>query len=275
MVKIKILLENYSVSEKFETKHGLSIFIEHSGKNILLDVGPDAKFANNAAKMNVDLKKVDYLFLSHNHDDHTGGINDFMKINSTASIYLMDNIDNEYYSKRMFFKTPIGLKLNKEYRSRVTQLAGDMNIDKKIFFLKNTVSRYQKPTLNKKLFKKENGRVVHDTFDHEGILVLDDAKELVIFNSCSHNGILNTIQTIKSKLPNRKIRSYVGGLHLFNPVTSAGETTEYMDDLSGELKELPVIIYTGHCTGRPAMNYMKEKLNDQLREIRTGMELSV
>ena len=44
MLKIKILLENFSVNDKYKTKHGLSVIIEYHGKMILLDVGPDKKF---------------------------------------------------------------------------------------------------------------------------------------------------------------------------------------------------------------------------------------
>jgi len=276
MIKISILLENHSVDTRYEIKHGLSVLIDHNGNTVLLDVGPDTKFADNAVKMNKDLKKVKHLFLSHNHNDHTGGINRFIEINDTAPIYLMDNMDNNYYLKLLFFYKSIGLKLYERNRSRIIQVTKDIIMDNKIFFLQNTFSEYRKPLINKKLYKKENKKIVNDTFDHEGILVLEDNNELVIFNSCSHNGLLNAIETVKAKIPNKKIRSYVGGLHLFSPRIMRGkEYHKYLDDLINRLERLETTIYTGHCTGKYALDYMKDKLGEKIREINTGMVLNV
>ena len=275
-MKINILLENNTIDTQYKTKHGLSILIDYNGKTILLDTGPDTKFAENAAKMNMDLKKVNYLFLSHNHNDHTGGINRFIEINDTAPIYLMDDIDNNYYLKLLFFYKSIGLKLHEQNRSRIIQVSDDLIIDDTIFFLRNSVATYKKPIINKRLFKNNGGRIINDTFDHEGILALEDNDELVIFNSCSHNGILNAIETVQAKIPNKRIRSYVGGLHLFSPRILRGrEYTGYLDSLINELKGLDITVYTGHCTGKFALDYMKEKLGNMIQEINTGMVLNV
>ena len=276
MIKINVLLENNSIDPQYKTKHGLSLLINFNGDNILLDVGPDNNFAKNAKIKNINLKDVHYLFLSHNHYDHTGGIKKFIKMNNTANIYLMDNIDRKYYKKFLCFYKYIGIKLSKGNKPRITQVTEDLIIDNKIYFIHNISSEYEKPIYNKKLFKKDNNKIVHDTFDHEGILVLEDNNELVIFNSCSHNGILNAIETVKVKIPNKKIRSYVGGLHLFNPPKdNSDEYFNYLDGLIKELKDMDIAIYTGHCTGRLAINYMKEKLKNKIQEINTGMELTV
>lgn len=275
MIKIKVLLENYSVNNKFKAKHGFSILLEHYGKNILLDVGPDNKFIKNASTMGIDLSIIDLLFLSHSHNDHTGGINTFIKNNEKALIYLMDNINNKYYLKIYFLFIYIGLKLNKKYFSRIIQVKDDLIIENKIFFVKNIISENKKPTLNKMLFKYEAGKKINDTFEHEGILVLEDNNELVIFNSCSHNGILNIIESVKMKIPNKIIRSYVGGLHLGNVGVKFNESNEYLDNLIEKIKNLNIKIYSGHCTGKYALNYMKNKLGNMVYEINTGMEIEV
>jgi len=272
---MKVLLENYSVNTELKTKHGLSILLEHNGKNILLDTGPDNKFIKNAEVMGIDLSKVDLLFLSHNHNDHTGGLNEFFKLNNTASVYLMDDIDNKYYLKVSLLHFYIGLKLKKKYRQRIIQVKDDLTIDNKIHFLKNAVTENKKPTLNKMLFKKEKGKMINDVFDHEGILVLEDNNELLLFNSCSHNGILNSIETVKRKIPDKTIRSYVGGLHLGNTGVNYHESNEYLDFLIEKLKNLNIDIYSGHCTGKFVIQYLREKLGNSVHEINTGMELSI
>jgi 7,8-dihydropterin-6-yl-methyl-4-(beta-D-ribofuranosyl)aminobenzene 5'-phosphate synthase len=275
MIKINVLLENYSVDKSLTAKHGLSVLIQYYDKRILLDLGPDDNFLKNANKQNISLNNVDYLFLSHNHNDHTGGINHFLQLNSSAKVYLMDNVQSEYYVKVLFFAFSVGLQLDKRHNSRIEQLANDLNINDKIYFLKNSVSKYKKPKFNKVLFKKEQGKMIRDNFEHEGILVLEDNDELIIFNACSHNGILNVIETVKSKIPNKNIRSYIGGLHLSNPITKAREDKGDLDFLAKKLMEMNIKIYTGHCTSRNVLHYLKKYLNDNIQEINTGMELNV
>ena len=270
-----VLLENYSINNRYKPRHGLSLLIDFNGNNILLDVGPDNTFLKNASAKKINLECVKHLFLSHNHIDHTGGINDFIKINNNANIYLMDKYYSKYYIKILFFYFPLGLKLNKKYYSRISQINNDMVIDNEIHFIKNTVSKCKKPTYNKNLFKKENGAMVNDTFEHESILVLEDNNNLSIFSSCSHNGILNIIETVREKIQNKKVKNFIGGLHLFDPPTKVNESKKYLDYLIKELIDMDIIIYTGHCTGRYALNYLRKGLSNKIREINTGMELNL
>jgi len=269
-----ILLENNSIDAKLKSNHGLSLLIKYKEKNILLDVGPNGKFIRNAEKMNIDLKDVDLLFLSHSHNDHTGGLNNFFKVNNKSVVYLMDKISSRYYIKHWPFNISIGLKIRKKYNSKITQLSGDLVIDDGIYFLKNSISNYQKPNSNGNLFKKDSSGIVPDTFDHEGILVIEDKGELIVFNSCSHNGILNIIETVETRIPNKKIRAYVGGLHLSNPGTKQHESDEYLDTLIKQIAEKGITVYTGHCTGRYAIDYLKNGLKEKLREINTGMRVA-
>ena len=114
-MEIYILLENDSINPQYKSKHGLSILIKHNERDILLDVGPDNKFAKNAKKMNLDLENVEMLFLSHSHYDHTKGLNSFFKINKKADVYLMDKINNKYYVKTKMLNIQIGLSVHKKY----------------------------------------------------------------------------------------------------------------------------------------------------------------
>ena len=106
-------------------------------------------------------------------------------------------------------------------------------------------------------------------------MALEDNNELLIFNSCSHNGILNIIETVKRKFPEKPIRSYVGGLHLSKPYSDYHENDEYLNQLIEKLKVQNINIYTGHCTGKYVLDYMKEKMGNTIHEINTGMELMI
>jgi len=53
---------------------GFSAFIEFSGRKILFDTGFSDVYRHNAKQAGIDLEDVDFLALSHFHDDHTGGL---------------------------------------------------------------------------------------------------------------------------------------------------------------------------------------------------------
>ncbi len=50
-----------------------------------------------------------------------------------------------------------------------------------------------------------------DNFCHEQSLVLDTDSGLVIFNSCSHGGVVNIINEVKAAFPEQKITALIGG----------------------------------------------------------------
>ncbi len=53
---------------------GLSFFVRTGEKNILFDTGSSRLFLANAGVLGIDLRDLDYVVLSHGHDDHTGGL---------------------------------------------------------------------------------------------------------------------------------------------------------------------------------------------------------
>lgn len=276
MVRIKVLLENMKSDAVFKNRHGLSLFIESGEQSILLDVGPDSKFLYNSKLLNVDISSVKTLLLSHNHIDHTGGLDSFSNVNNIANIYLFGDKNRKYYTKvAKFFNYPINLKCSDETKKRITSLEEDFRIDDKIFFIRNTVDIYPKSSLNKDLYMQIDGKKTHDTFLHEGILVIEDNNELVVFNSCSHNGVMNSIETVMKVFPDKKIRAYVGGFHFCNPVSKQNEDNKALDEFANYFSDKDIKLYTGHCTGEYAFNYLKKQLGNKIHQISTGMELEI
>ena len=97
-MKITALIENLPLSDEIQAEHGLSLYIEAEGKKILFDMGQTNLFAENAAKLGVDLTKVDLAILSHGHYDHGGGMQRFFEINKQAPVYINQNSFGEFFN---------------------------------------------------------------------------------------------------------------------------------------------------------------------------------
>ncbi len=77
-----------------------SAFVEYEGLNILIDAGPDFR----SQMLQADIRHLDAILLTHNHKDHTGGLDDVRSFNyidrKAAEIYceerVLRSLKNDY-----------------------------------------------------------------------------------------------------------------------------------------------------------------------------------
>ena len=86
IMKWTVLSDNRTKDPSLKTEHGLSILLETERYRILLDTGASDVFIRNAEQMGIDLGTVDYVFVSHGHSDHAGGLSHFMEVNKRAKV---------------------------------------------------------------------------------------------------------------------------------------------------------------------------------------------
>ncbi len=81
-LSIMPLVDFYASDDAFETEAGVSYYIKADDTDILLDVGFNSKkkhpsaLLNNLANAGKKIKDIDFIYLSHLHLDHIGGIKD-------------------------------------------------------------------------------------------------------------------------------------------------------------------------------------------------------
>jgi len=79
-------------SDKRDNRLRSSVFIEHNGLSILIDAGPDFR----QQLLRADICDLDAILLTHEHKDHTGGLDDIRAINYFANkalpIYCEDGV---------------------------------------------------------------------------------------------------------------------------------------------------------------------------------------
>src|SRR5260370_30525314 len=106
--RVTILYDSFGKSPLLTMDWGFAALVEYGGKRILFDTGNNARiFEHNVKALGVDLRKIDFVVISHRHADHTSGITYLLAVNPKVKIYVPDEpwglfargVNNDFYRK--------------------------------------------------------------------------------------------------------------------------------------------------------------------------------
>ena len=87
-VEITVLFDNYP-NGTLQNPWGVSMLLETSDYTILFDTGSDPNaLGNNSIALGKDLSEVDYVVISHEHWDHTYGLQYIAEVNPGVTVYV-------------------------------------------------------------------------------------------------------------------------------------------------------------------------------------------
>jgi len=179
-ISIVTLYDNYLAAPGLKTGWGFSCLVKAGKKNILFDTGADFEtLFYNMERMGIDIKRVDSVFLSHVHGDHTGGLKGVLKKSENLTVYIPDSFPDSIR------------ELIKSFGGEYVNVKEPAEISEEIFST------------------GELGDLIK-----EQSLILNSEKGLIIITGCAHPGILNTIEKAKEMFPEEKIYLVLGGFHL-------------------------------------------------------------
>lgn len=276
-MRVVVLSDNRAAGAGFATEHGLSMYLETESYKCLLDVGASDLFARNAKLMNIDLSDVDYLFVSHGHADHIGGLEAFLEINQKAKIVVSSQILNrEYYSSRNSLRK---ISIDFDFESlgeRLIKVDDRAIFENEISVFKPKITKHPLPKANRTLFKKRGDDLANDDFDHELIITFGKDRQFV-FTGCGHSGLLNILESVTAEQEG-EIGCVMGGFHLLDSQNGMQyETEEEIDKLGQTLKSrFPETLFlTEHCTGDTTFSQLKSILGEQITQFYVGYELEI
>ena len=269
-LEITVLVDNIS-SEPLEGEWGLSILIDADDRRILLDTGAGGLFAQNAQLLGVDLDSIDTGVLSHAHYDHADGMEAFFALNRNAPFLVREGTCENCFGIKDGELNYIGIRSGILGRNekRIRYIGGVYEIAEGIRLVPHRKADYSAIALRSDLYTVDHGVRCPDDFSHEQSLVIETEKGLVVFNSCSHAGMVNILEDIREMLGRSDVYAYVGGLHLYKL------TDEELDELSREIEHTPIRhIFTGHCTGDHAFDFLRSKLGGRIEQFYSGFRYS-
>ncbi len=262
-MKWTVLSDNRSNDSRLSTEHGLSIFLETEHHRILLDTGASDVFARNAELLGIDLSGVDYVFISHGHSDHAGGLRCLLSHNHHAKVIVSpDAMSGLFFSKRGHLHN-ITAEWPEDMKDRLIEVDNTCEIADGVYAIAHIPQVHPMPKDNQYLFVQDaEGTYVPDNFCHELALYVDG----FLFTGCAHSGLENILAACPWP-----VKTVVGGFHLLD----GQETEEELKALAQRLKEhyQRTQFYTSHCTGDKVFEIMKEVMGEQLQSFYSGTSI--
>lgn len=256
--RVTILYDAFGGRAGLTRDWGFAALVEYGGKRILFDTGNNGEiFARNVRALGVDLRRLDFVVVSHRHGDHTSGLSYVLRLNPQVKIYAPKEgfgvfgaaLPSTFYrrdadlpdSMRYFNGSPpdemgfgtVWPGANIQWIDSLTEVAPGVT-------LISTVS--QTPgTLELR----------------ELSLAVRGPKGLVLLVGCSHPGIETILQA--SRPLGDQVHIVFGGLHLVTtPDSTIARIASSMRDRWKVDEVAP-----GHCTGEPAFAALRRVFGDR------------
>lgn len=297
-MKITVLLENATPSDRYCSKHGLSMFVEADCGRILFDMGPDGSFIDNARALGIDVTSADLAIISHGHFDHGGGLRAFLETSEAVGrkipIYVHERAFEEHRAN-----TPVGLKdigidpeLLAAYPDRFVLTGDERTISEALELYAAVEMAELAPASNRVLLERvddaaanaaaeatanvaaeataaETPTFAPDSFAHEQTLLIHEGDRTVLVTGCSHCGIVNIMKKAE-ELTGGPLDAVVAGFHLMNPSSGDVEDPAVVAAVAEFMAARPTRYYTFHCTGLAAYSILRDTLNDRVNYLYTS-----
>lgn len=176
--RITILYDNQAYHRNLKTGWGFSALIEYGPTTLLFDTGGDgATLMGNFDALGFNAADVDMVMLSHAHNDHVGGLRDFLARADQPAVYLLPSFS-------------AGFRQSIPEEIRIVEVTEGMSLTTGM---------------------TSTGEMRGDV--PEQSLLLDSEHGVLVITGCAHPGIVEIIERAED-LTGKPVYLVLGGFHL-------------------------------------------------------------
>lgn len=236
-MKVTIVYDN-TASQGFRSGWGFSCLVD---QRILFDTGEAAEpLFYNLNRLGCDLDRIEAVVISHDHWDHTGGLEELLNKRPGLKVYACSGF-------------------SQEFKNMVGQLDGKLRESETFLDINDEI------TVTGEISGKYKGWYIP-----EQALIVKTKTGISLITGCSHPGIVVMIQKVKEKFPQHPILTVLGGFHLMDK----DENT--IQSIVQSMKDMKVEnVGPTHCTGQAAQMVFKKSYGKHYIEISAGKTVEV
>ncbi len=268
--RITVLYDAFGKNAAMTKDWGYAALVEINGKRILFDTGDDPTIlAKNVKAKGVDLRKLDFVVLSHRHSDHMGGLSYLLNVNPKVKIYAPkesfgifgSDLPSKFYRKDE--SLPAEMRYYDGAPPKIMKF-GTAFPGANIELIDTTMEVAPGITLIALVSDAPGTKELKELS-----LAINTADGIVLVVACSHPGI-ETIVAEAAKI-NPHIHFIAGGLHL---VVAQDPAIEKVATALHDTYKVDFIA-PGHCTGEPAFAALRRMFGDRYLYAGLGTTLGV
>ena len=178
-LQMTVVYDNNAFDENLKADWGFSCLIRGLEKSVLFDTGTNGKILlSNMEKLGIHPGEIDTVILSHEHKDHTGGLEALLNLNSSVEVWLPNFFSSSFKNK-----------------------------------IKNKGSTVREVTNFQEICEGAYTSGIIEGWIKEQSLILNTGKGLILITGCAHPRIVKIIDRVKELLK-KNIHMVFGGFHL-------------------------------------------------------------
>jgi 7,8-dihydropterin-6-yl-methyl-4-(beta-D-ribofuranosyl)aminobenzene 5'-phosphate synthase len=265
-----VLYDAFGTDATMAKDWGYATLVEINGKRILFDTGDDPEIlAKNVKAKGVDLKRLDFVVLSHRHSDHIGGLSFLLSVNPQVRIYA---------PKENFgvFGSDLPSKFYRKDESLPPAMRYYGGAPPEIMKFGTAFPAAHIELIDKTTEVAPGITLIALVSDAPGTkelkelsLAINTPDGLVLVVACSHPGIESIIAEAAKINPH--IHFVAGGFHL---VVAPDATIEKVAAALHDTYKADYIA-PGHCTGEPTFAALQKLFGDRYLYAGLGTTLDV
>lgn len=252
-IQITVLVENSVNARGLRAEHGLAWHIQFGSHRILFDTGQSDLLIQNARTLQLELRNLEAVVLSHGHYDHTGGLKSVSEQAPHARLYLHPAALLPKFSRqpdgtsRAIGMNDENVKIVRAAGQSVVWTRSPTEVAEGVFVTGEIPRRNNFEDTGGHFFLDDAGTQPDPLTDDQAIF-FDTREGLVVALGCAHAGVANTLDYVQSLHPARPFRAVLGGLHLLNAsLERLAATVEALRQW-----QIPLLV-PAHCTGAAAV----------------------